>query len=423
MSASFFKETVSYYGRHNFVLNHYIREIEKLSRLRPADALALKRQKAMELIRNAAKTPFYRQLYAGIDLNRNFTEVYDSLPQLTKTDLRANALNMLTRPQSLLKKAHTSGTSGSPLTVYRSVRSIIREYAHVWFFRREHGLYLGDRIVSMRGVLDATTFRYFNKAENTLYLSSYLLSSKTIHQYAEQLLHFRPKAIFSFPNTLFALANFLKDAGLQVEVPLIFTSSETLYPFQRERIEKELNGRIFDWYGNAERTIALGQCEMGYYHEAPLYGISEFDEKGAVTTSLINRAFPLIRYFVDDHFTVMPDDCPCGRGRGVISIDGRSEDFVRLPNGTQVVGLGLAFREIPHLRFAQIFQDEISSLRINVVTGADFNVADEELLRHKLNLLLNNSINITFNKVEENEIVKSPSGKYRLVMSTVSSCS
>ncbi len=420
MSANFFRDTVAYYGRHNFLLNHYIRVIEEYSLLSPADILALQHKRGMELIRSAAKTPFYRQLYAGIDLNRNFTDVYPSLPQLIKDDLRANATNMLTVPQSLLKKAHTSGTSGSPLTVYRSARSIIREYAYVWAFRRGHGLYMGDRIVSMRGMLDATTFRYFNKAENTLYLSSYLLSSKTIHQYAEQLSRFRPKAIFSFPNTLFALANFLKDSGLQVEVPLIFTSSETLYPFQRERIEKELNGRIFDWYGNAERTIALGQCEMGYYHDAPLYGISEFSETGVVTTSLTNRAFPLIRYFVDDHFTLMPDACPCGRGRGVVSIDGRSEDFVRLPDGTQVVGLGLAFREIPNLRFAQIFQDEISSLQVNIVVGARFSVADEQLLRHKLNLLLNNSIDISFNKIEENEIVKSASGKYKLVVSKVS---
>lgn len=414
------KDKLAYYSRHNFLLTGRIREIEAASRLRPDELRSLHQQQVMQVIRHAAaKTAFYRERYAGIDLQGPFSEVYPALPVLQKSDLRENGKRLLAAPAAILKKAHTSGTSGSPLEVYRSPGAILRERAYVWFFRMQHGVQMGDRLVSMRGVLDNSTLHYFNKAENTLYLSSYLLSKKNIHHYAEQLNRFRPKAIFAFPSSLFALVNLLNEAGLSAEVPLIFTSSETLYPFQRERIEKGLNGNIFDWYGNAERSIALGQCEKGAYHELPLYGINEFLTNGVVTTSLINRAFPLIKYYVDDRFTLMNDDCSCGRGRAVRSVEGRVDDVVKLPDGTQVGRLGVAFQGIPNLRYAQIVQEEISSIRVNIVTGPRFNAEDQQLLLHKLRRRLNNSLGITFHKIGEEEIVKSSSGKYKLIVSKI----
>ncbi len=420
MGMNLLKDKIAYFSRHNFLLMNRIREIETASRLRTADLRNLQQQRAMQLIHHAVgKTDFYRERYMGIDLQQPFGELYPALPILQKSDLREHGKRMLAMPSVMVKKAHTSGTSGSPLEIYRSPGAILRESAYVWFFRMQHGVQMGDRLVSMRGVLDNKTLHYFNQAENTLYLSSYLLSKKNIHQYAEQLNAFRPRAIFAFPSSLFTLVNLLNEAGLGAEVPLIFTSSETLYPFQRERIEKGLNGNIFDWYGNAERSIALGQCEKGAYHELPLYGINDFQANGVVTTSLINRAFPLIKYYVDDSFTLMNDDCTCGRGRGIRSVEGRMDDVVRLPDGSQVGRLGVAFQGIPNLRYAQIVQEDVGAIRVNIVTSPRFNVDDQQLLLHKLRRRLNNSLAITFNKIGEEEIIKSPSGKYKLIVSKI----
>lgn len=421
MSISLIKDRLAFYGRNNFLLKRMIREIDSAAQLKPGELRELEQYCAVQLVRYAVKkSPFYSERYAGIDLQQDFKTFYPLLPQLYKHELRENSQHVLTTSSRFLKKAHTSGTSGSPLAVYRPANAILREQAYVWFYRMQHGVQMGDRLVSMRGALDNSTLHYFNQSENTLYLSSYLLSKKNIHQYAEQLNAFRPRAIFAFPSSLFALVNLLNEAGLGAEVPLIFTSSETLYPFQRERIEKGLNGNIFDWYGNAERSIALAQCEKGAYHELPLYGINDFQADGVVTTSLINRAFPLIKYYVDDRFTLLNDDCTCGRGRAVRSVEGRVDDVVKLPDGTQVGRLGVAFQGIPNLRYAQIVQEEISSIRVNIVTGARFNAEDQQLLLHKLRRRLNNSLGITFNKIEEEEIIKSASGKYKLIVSKIS---
>jgi phenylacetate-CoA ligase len=202
-------------------------------------------------------------------------------------------------------------------------------------------------------------------------------------------------------------------------VPLLFTSSETLYPFQREKIEKTLNARIYDRYSTAERTILLHECQYGNYHAAPKYGISEFLNRGVITTGFINRAFPLIRYQIDDSFRFMDKPCECGKGVGIASIEGRVDDVVMLEDGTRIGRLGVAFQGIPHLRYAQIIQDNTSVINVNVVTAPQFKEADQHLLEKKLRQRLNESLHIKFNKVDEQDIIKTHSGKFKLVVSKI----
>ena len=414
------KDTITYYTRHNFLLYRQMAKLTALENMDPAELKALEIKEAMKMIRFAAEnSEFYKKLYAKIDLRDSFEAVYPQLPVITKADIRANEHTIITDPIHLLKKAHTSGTSGSPLNMYRSAGAILKENAYVWHFRISKGLNLGDPFVSMRGVLDNKTLHYYNKAENTLYLSSYLLNKANIRKYAELLVEFKAKAIFAFPSSLFTLSNLLEEAGLQVEVPLLFTSSETLYPFQREKIERTLSARIFDRYSTAERTILLHECKCGNYHAAPKYGISEFLDRGVVTTAFINKAFPLIKYKIDDSFKFMDKPCECGKGIGIAAIEGRVDDVVLLEDGTRIGRLGVAFQGIPNLRYAQIIQNSQSGIDVNIVTTADFKKSEQDLLEKKLRQRLNESLVIKFNKVQENDILKTASGKFKLVVSKV----
>ena len=81
---------------------------------------------------------------------------------------------------------------------------------------------------------------------------------------------------------------FFRSLGKSVTIPLIFTSSETLYPHQRTKIEQTFGGKVADWYGNAERNVALQQSTDGWYDELPLYSVNEFYDQYVVGTSLIN---------------------------------------------------------------------------------------------------------------------------------------
>jgi phenylacetate-CoA ligase len=345
--------------------------------------------------------------------------VYAALPEISKADIRDKEETLLTSPVRLLKKAFTSGTSGSPLNLYRSAGSILKENAYVWQYRKSMGLNVGDKHISMRGVLDNKTLNYYNKSENALYLSSYLLSKANIKKYEKAIRDFKPKAIVAFPSSLFTMVNLFEQENIHVHVPLLFTSSETLYPFQREKIEKYFNGRIYDRYSTAERSILLHECEHGNYHEAPKYSFFEFKEKGVVTTSFINQAMPLIKYRIDDTFEHMTEPCPCGKGIGVSSIEGRTDDVVILEDGTRIGRLGVAFQGVPHLRYAQIVQEKQEEILVNVVTGNAFGADEQALLLKKLRQRLNGSIGIRFEKVGEEGIQKTKSGKFKLVVSKI----
>ncbi len=414
------RENIAYLTRHNFLLNRQIAKIDELSKLSADELQHIKEKKALHMIRFAAEhSPFYKDLYAGIDLKGGFRKVYDRLPEINKVSIKGKEETLLTSHSRLTKKAFTSGTSGTPLTLYRSAGSILKENAYVWQYRAAQGLAIGDPHVSMRGVLDNKTLDYYNRAENALYLSSYLLSKANIHKYARHIEEFRPKSIVAFPSSLFTMVNLFEEEGIKVEVPLLFTSSETLYPFQREKIEKAFNGRIYDRYSTAERTILLHECEYGNYHEAPVYSYFEYRPQGVLTTGFINKAFPLIKYQIDDTFHHMDKPCACGRGVGVSSIEGRVDDVVLLEDGTRIGRLGVAFQGVPNLKYAQIVQESRAAIDVNLVTSPGFRPNDEELLLKKLRQRLNDSLTIRFNKVDENGIHKTRSGKFKLVVSRV----
>ena len=88
---------------------------------------------------------------------------------------------------------------------------------------------------------------------------------------------------------------------MKLDIPVAFTSSETLLGYQRALIEKQLGTEIYDNYGMTERTIYLKEANnhQGYY-ELPGYSINEYLKDGEICTSLINEAFPLIRYRSND---------------------------------------------------------------------------------------------------------------------------
>jgi phenylacetate-CoA ligase len=412
------KDQLVFLSKHNAWLAHEIKKIKQHEHLSEAEHNALKQKKAMDMIGYAKKhSDYYRRLYKNVDTAKPFSEIYSSLPVINKADILANRKAMCTTFPFLLKEGLTSGTSGTPLTVYRSPGSIIRENAYVWYFRMMHGLNIGDPIVSMRGKLDNKTLSYYNKTENVLYLSIYMLSAANIGKYVQLIEEFKPKAISTLPSTLYAMVNLMNEANLQFTVPMVFTASSTLYPFQREKIEATLHTKVIDWYGNAERTITLGQCAHGNYHEFPMYSYNEFKRNGVITTSLCNRSFPLIRYYVDDVFHLLDGPCACGKEKAISYIQGRFEDAVLLSDGTLVNGLGIAFQGIKHLQYAQVLQERVNAIQVNLVVAPGFSKEDEQLIAKRLRQRMNDTATIEFRFVNEEDIIKTPTGKFTLIIS------
>lgn len=416
------KDFVNHVSRHNVVSLNKIDKIRRLDLLPETQLQEMTRDAAKKLINYAAKqSEFYKNLYKDYDLQAPFEDFYYKLPEIRKADITANQDAIATTSTKFLKKAFTSGTSGTPLMVYRSSSVILNEYAYVWYYRMRHGIKKGEPVVSLRGDLNMHQMYYFNKVENILYMSRYLISQANIAKYAELIEAFKPKAIFAYPSSVYSLAHLLEKNNYDIKVPLIFTSSETLFGYQRQKIESYFEGKMFDWYGNVERTIAIGQCEFGNYHEMPLYSVNDYTDKGIITTALINKAYPLIKYFVDDKITKLNEVCGCGKQHVIKAIEGRMSDALVLPDGTHigVAGLDQIFRDVDNIQYAQIIQDEPDHINVNLVQSPQYSDANRDHLMKNIRLRLPETVRVTFHKINEEEIIKTKAGKFKLIISNV----
>jgi phenylacetate-CoA ligase len=79
--------------------------------------------------------------------------------------------------------------------------------------------------------------------------------------------------------------------------------------------------------------------------------------------------------------------------------------------------LDVAFKGLNNMRYAQIIQEKTSALIVNIVVTPAFGLQDQELLLGNLRKRVGDSLSVTFNKVEEKDIIKTKAGKFKLVVS------
>lgn len=403
---------IQYLLKFNFLFRKELKKIEFYESLTEIELEKLKLKKLKKLLKISLKSNFYKNLYKKSNINiDNIKSLADikKIPIITKEMIKEKENTLLTSNKFFLFKGFTSGSTGSPLTVYYNYKSVLKENAYVWYYRQKNGLNFKDPIVSLRGNLTKKEIYKFDRFTNTLYLSSYNLNSTNIHTYLEKIKTFNPKAILGYPSSIYLLAQLFNENSITYKIPLIFTSSETLYENQKEFIEKEFDCKICDWYGNAERTISLQKEEL-YYKEPLLYSINEFNNDFVITTNLINNSFPLIRYKVDDSFIL--------ENSKVKAILGRNDDFIILKDNTRIGRIDHIFKGLSGIKLAQVIQSKINEIEINIVID-NFDFFDIDLLKKKISERLGEEIIYKINYISKKEIIYMNSGKFKMVVNNV----
>ncbi|MDF9795708.1 phenylacetate-CoA ligase [Catalinimonas alkaloidigena] len=397
-----------------------LKEVQKLESMKHATVNSLLEKKFIYLLRKASQeSVFYALLYKKHKVNIDKIKTVGDLkylPVITKHDVVPNREEIFIGSKFNKLKANTSGTSGYTVRIYRDYQSVVEEGAYQWAHRMKFGHFPGMKTVVLRANLNIHEKDVYDPFTKTLYLSSYHLKQQNVEWYYQGIKEFAPNAIFAYPSSLESLANFFIQAGKKLSIPVIFTSSETLYSYQREKIEKVFSSRIIDWYGNAERTIALKEQEDGLYDQVPLYSINEFEQDHIITTSLINTSFPLIRYKVDDIVHLDEVGPETNAGKRVKEIQGRSDDVLLLPDGTRIGLLCGAFDGIDHVLLSQIVQEDNYTFYVNVVVTDEYCSDDEALLRKQLEEYIGSDLHYTIRYVSEDQIIKSKSGKFKLIV-------
>jgi phenylacetate-CoA ligase len=414
-------------------LHRWMRETPTWSRER-MDAWVLQRLRELTA-RAAARVPYYRREFERLDFkpdHLNDFAYWRKLPLLDKDTVRGN-FETLRADDAQSLGAVVCQTSGSTGTSMRFLLDRDVNMAAFALFWRVWSLCptwrIGKRQANLSGYAKGK-WNYQWKAR-VLALSSFHLSRENVAEFVGLIERYRPKFLRGYPSALYLFARLCEEAKLSVNFPVVFSGAETLLPFQRERIERFFGCRVIDHYAHWERCGSICQCLHGRYHAENDYGLHEIigaDGQPArpgeigklVTTSLHNRAMPLLRYDTRDLAVWSEEtECPCGSRFPIIDrIVGRIEDVVLTPEGRMVGRLDAALKYSPHIRLAQLVQESVGLLRVLLVCDPEYNEEEDEApLVRELRARLGSAIEIRIEKVDD--IPRTKMGKLRFVISKV----
>ena len=399
------------------------------------------------IVRHAYEhVPYYHELFNhhGIHPNKFAgREHLDKIPILTKETIKKRLPDLLSRayPKKSVHEGHTSGTTGSPLTVFYSRDMLAMNYAALDRQYRWSGTNMqrgGDRVAVIRGniIVPLTQkhppFWRFNRVHNQLLLSNFHLAPETLGSYFEALRDFEPRVLDGYPSSVYVLAKVLLNRGERLPLRAVLTSSETLFDFQREAIETAFECKVFDYFGAAERVTFAVECDRHEgHHLCSEYGITEIldenqtamplgSEGYIVGTTLHNEAMPLIRYRSSDRTAIKPDLCSCGRQLPLMhDVATKAEDLVRLRDGRLISPSVLThpFKPLDSIEASQIVQTDFDRLVIRIIPGPDYSEHDSSHLIRELKARLGEDMRIEIELTDG--LPRTASGKFKWVISEV----
>lgn len=387
------------------------------------------------LNRAATRVPFYRRAWAERRRrgDNSSWEYLENWEVLEKETVRARPLEFVADdciPKRMFHD-HTSGTTGTSLSLYLTKETVRNWYA---LFearsRRWYGMTRHDRWAILGGQMVTPVhqkrppFWVWNSGLNQLYLSSYHLSTQNFPAYFDALEKFGVRYILGYPSSVYSLAAEAVRLGRKIAgVEVVILNAEPVYEYQRDLIGRAFDCPVRETYGMAEIVAAAGECENGRLHQWPEVGILEAGPcvggglSDFVCTGLMNSDMPLIRYRVGDSGKLSTSKCDCGRTLPVIdAIAGRTDDVLFASDGRQIGRMDPVFKGGMPMKEAQIVQESISRIKVNYVPADDFrNAALTELtirIRERLG-----DVEVEFERMSS--IPRTSRGKFRAVICKV----
>jgi len=397
---------------------------------------------AYVLHRARHKVPYYREYWdrrrrAG---DRASWEVLENWPILKKEEVRRNPLAFVAEDCNVrwMFHEHTSGTTGTPLSLW-----VRRRVLHEWYallearVRRWHGVSIKEPwgIFGGKPVVPfeqrKPPFWVRNYGLNQVYFSVLHIAPWSAMHYIEAIRRFGLTHLIVYTSSLYALACEVPQENLPIpsNLRVIFTNAEPVFDFQRKKIESVFGCPVRETYGQAEMVCAASECEYGRLHWWPEVGVVEvIDEYGnkvppgnmgrLIATGLLNVDMPLIRYETGDLAEQIGETnsvCSCSRNLPPLGkILGRNDDVILTEDGRRIVQIDTIFDPTLPIKEAQIVQESLRRFTIRVVPSEGWS-------RHHADQLIQ-ALQERVGKVEVNvkevdQIERTWAGKFRIIVS------
>lgn len=418
------------YSRYNRNFLH------SLSQFKNSSPITTDENQFRSFLTEGQKTPFwdarFKLFKVDFSKSENISSELQKLPILTKQEVKDNfdSIINISRKEKITY-VHTSGTTGSGLVFPQTLSMENKQWA-VWYrYRKWHGIDLNTWMGWFGGRSIANIkqkyppFWRINYPMKQVMFSAHHLNEDTAIQYFNEINRTKISWLHGYPSQLSLLAHLIKkqNLGPLPYIKIITVGAENLLASQRKIIGDVFNAPVRQHYGLAEGVANISEHTDGSLIPDQDFCRMEFipvDPENPslckiIGTNYNNTAFPLIRYDTGDLAQVewLPDGSP-----KILSIDGREEDYITLPNGVKLGRLDHIFKDLVDVQEAQIYQPDIKTVILRIVKGPKYDKnSEEETLIRETKKRLGNDINILIEYLDS--IPKTNSGKLRFVISDV----
>ncbi|GAA5263070.1 phenylacetate--CoA ligase family protein [Methanocalculus sp.] len=322
---------------------------KEMETLRGKDLEELQLKRLKWTISQAEKVPFFKNKLRAEGLSADSIHTPDDvrkLPFTYKTDLREGyPFGFFAVPRRDIVRIHTtSGTTGKP-TVVGYTRNDLAAWAD-----------LIARNLTMVGLTPEDTFQNavnyglftgglgFHYGAELMGMMVIPSATGNTKRQIEMINDFGVTSIHCTPGYALHITEVVEQMGTSLPTLRIGVfGAEAWSETMRQELESRLSINAYDSYGMSEMFgpgVAFECPEQNGLHIWEDCFLSEIidpktgetlgpGEKGElVITSLSKEAMPLLRYRTGDITMILEDDCPCGRGRRIARIMGRSDDML-----------------------------------------------------------------------------------------------
>lgn len=285
-------------------------------------------------------TPFYQHL-----INRKSIQDF---PVINKSLIKENFDKF--RSESFKSKPFikmtTSGSTGTPFTVYQDIRKKLRNYADTLYFAELAGYMLGHKLYYLKIWSENNKISKLQAyMQNMQPVDVIKLDDKILSEMIRSIeSNKRPKGFLAYASAFDAVVKYLNQTGsspVKGNIRSAIAISESLSPYTRTEMSKYFNTSVVSRYSNLENGILAQQCAQSdeFHINAASYHIEIFDinkdqpvEQGTmgriVVTDLFNYAMPLIRYDTGD-VGILSNKSSCSFATPVLTrLEGRKLDLL-----------------------------------------------------------------------------------------------
>ena len=376
--------------------------------------------------------PYYHNILKPFLSNTGMIHKFkdmEQIPVLTKATIRNNFNQLKSNKIRKYNIKTTSGSVGIPLKIYEDRNTSAFITAVMYNAYSKYEIRIGDKQARFWSTgLDRRT-RFKQKLSdfimNRIRISAFNLDRDYLFENYKRIVKWKPAYFYGYPSLIGEFAKFVERNNLpvhRIKPKIIIVTGELLLETDKQRLERVLKTRVINEYGCSEMGILGFECADGNMHlmahniffEVLKNNRQVVDEIGDIYLTELNAlTMPLIRYKIGDRGSITSEACNCGSYLPIIKIiAGRSDDYIKTPEGKKVYDAVLAFtfKKGGIKRFKAI-QKSINHLQIEIEVDTDFNEDLKNFYLRKLKTHISQNMDIEFIIVKK--IKREKSGKIR----------